>query len=117
SIAESLARQSQLQPQKGGHGSENEIKDLKEKLRTVFKEYDIVLSENYSLRAKVKHLTRQLRDPDKADLHDMPDADSHMTITPEVSKPALHLYDDTRLITIAAMDTDDQSESTDAIAR
>ena len=33
-----------------------EINDLKHKLRELYKEYDIILSENYSLRAKVKKL-------------------------------------------------------------
>ncbi len=40
-------------------GHENEFLDLKEKLRELQREYDIVISENYSLRAKVKRLVEE----------------------------------------------------------
>lgn len=77
-----------------------EVNELKKKLRELYKEYDIVLSENYSLRAKVKKL---LDKPDsKKDLSN----DSKSNVVKSASnstaiasgKLNLRLYDDTRLM-------------------
>jgi hypothetical protein len=102
---------------KGIHPSEGETIELREKLRTVFGEYDIVLSENYTLRAKVKQLTGQIKDLE-ADGGSLPKADSILTNTATAaSKPSLHLYEDTRLINLAALDSDELPESDNSIAR
>ncbi|MGA2507828.1 MAG: hypothetical protein ABSF80_10165 [Chitinispirillaceae bacterium] len=101
--------------------SAGETRELKEKLRTVFREYDIILSENYTLRAKIKQITRQLQEREGLDSpitgSALPAFDSILTGNKTASKPSLKLYDDTRLINLANMDNDDLSESDDALAR
>jgi hypothetical protein len=89
---------------------------LREKLRSVFKEYDIILSENYTLRAKVKQLARRIQEMENTGVGTA-SFDSILTRTAAAPKPAMRLYDDTRLINLASMDSDDLSESDDAIAR
>jgi hypothetical protein len=94
----------------------NEAGELREKLRSVFKEYDIILSENYTLRAKVKQLAGRIRELEGAG-SGASSFDSKLTRTTPAQKPAMRLYDDTRLISLASMDSDDLSESDDAVAR
>jgi septal ring factor EnvC (AmiA/AmiB activator) len=117
-VAESLANQQQsitsFHKESGVYT--NEINELKDKLRTVFKEYDIVLSENYSLRAKVKQLSKQVQESAPASAA-AGSLDPLLTRSTTHTKPALHLYDDTRLINLTTMDSDDMSESTDSLAR
>jgi hypothetical protein len=81
-------------------GGTSEIDDLKEKLRTVFREYDIVLSENYSLRARVKQLMKQTLPGDAKTGAENASMDSFLTRTVHPAKPDLHLYGDTRLMKI-----------------
>ena len=119
-VAEVLARQQRslqdMQKNKEEKPHENEINELKKKLRSVFKEYDIVLSENYALRAKLKQVTRQ---PQEKPARDAPAAsaasavDSFMTSSVSAPATTLPLYEDTRLINLASMDADDMSESSD----
>jgi hypothetical protein len=102
--------------------SVNETRELREKLRTVFREYDIILSENYTLRAKVKQLMKRMQEQEAGDTasaggRGMPTFDSILTGTPPASKPALHLYDDTRLFNLANPDSDDLSESDESLSR
>ena len=100
--------------------SAGETRELKEKLRAVFREYDIILSENYTLRAKIKQITRQLQEREGLDspiTGSVPAFDSILTGNKTASKPSLKLYEDTRLINLANMDNDDLSESDDALAR
>lgn len=73
----------------------DEAGELREKLRSVFKEYDIILSENYTLRAKVKQLARRMQELEDAGI---PAVDSVLTRNTGTPKPAMRLYDDTRLI-------------------
>jgi hypothetical protein len=119
SVNELLANQQQTIQEfhKESNVYTKEINDLKEKLRTVFKEYDIALSENYSLRAKVKQLTKQLQEPEPSTGATQGPLDPFLTRSMPHHKPELHLYDDTRLINLASMDSDDMSESTDSLAR
>ena len=58
SVTESLSAQQRAIEQfhRDNTNYTGEISDLKNKLRELYKEYDIILSENYSLRAKVKKL-------------------------------------------------------------
>jgi len=75
----------------------NEAVELREKLRSVFKEYDIILSENYTLRAKVKQLAGRIQELENAGSAALP-VDSVLTRPAAAPKPAMRLYEDTRLI-------------------
>lgn len=85
-----------------------EIKDLKGKLRELYKEYDIVLSENYSLRAKVKKLQNKQEDeevdipvtPPPRDV--LPPAEA--TPSPVSAKIDMKLYEDTRTLNLSQLD-------------
>jgi hypothetical protein len=94
----------------------NEAGELREKLRSVFKEYDIILSENYTLRAKVKQLAGRIQELESTGTG-APSFDAIPREATPAKKPAMRLYDDTRLINLASMDSDDLSESDDAVAR
>jgi regulator of replication initiation timing len=93
--------------------SSNEVNELKEKLRTVFKEYDILLSENYTLRAKVKQLSKQKKDAvtrDESSESNQPASTGGAPAdVPEQSKSSLHLYDDTRLINLSKLEAENPS--------
>jgi septal ring factor EnvC (AmiA/AmiB activator) len=85
-----------------------EINDLKDKLRELYKEYDIILSENYSLRAKMKKMMEQ-KNPDGQNASELPIpsilSDEHeLEINPKSSKVNLKLYEDTRLLNIANLE-------------
>lgn len=96
----------------------SELNDLKDKLRELYKEYDIVLSENYSLRAKMKKLLETKKNsgsPEipadfKEELENVLRTDTENTINKvenasESSKPLdLKLYEDTRLLNISGFD-------------
>jgi hypothetical protein len=99
----------------------NEARELREKLRTVFREYDIILSENYTLRAKIKQLAKQFQKGEglvPPISGGAPAFDSILTGRKPASnpKPNLKLYDDTRLINLANLDNDDLSESDEALS-
>lgn len=89
-----------------------EINDLKRKLSELHKEYDLVLSENYSLRAKVKILSKKLDlqkqvipaySPalDPTDIRHNARSEQHEAIL------NMRLYDDTRVM--SALSPDDIS--------
>jgi len=109
----------------GAAASMGETRELREKLRSVFREYDIILSENYTLRAKIKQLMKRLQEQDtaaggtaSAEAGEMPVFDSILTgSAASPKKPPLHLYDDTRFINLANLDNDDLSETDDSLAR
>lgn len=78
--------------------STQEISDLKDKLRELYKEYDIVLSENFSLRAKMKKVTGEDTAKD--------DNNSNVAIISgnrdnKSSKVNLKLYEDTRVFNVS----------------
>jgi|WetSurMetagenome_2_1015567.scaffolds.fasta_scaffold70943_1 hypothetical protein len=85
----------------------NEVNELKEKLRTVFREYDIILSENYTLRAKVKQLSKQVKEPEVPTNPVEPRVDSILTGASDKPKASVSLYDDTRLINLAKMEANE----------
>lgn len=96
------------QKETGETGRTSEIDELKEKLRTVFREYDIVLSENYALRAKVKQIMKKAQLDDTKAEEDTQSMDSFLTRTAPPSKPGLHLYGDTRLMKIIELEPDEE---------
>jgi chromosome segregation ATPase len=94
-----------------------EINELKEKLRELYKEYDIVVSENYSLRAKLKKVNEEKNDHNT----ELPEQEPK-PMENELSKAAdvndvevtqgkvnLKLYEDTRLLNVASLDENFQS--------
>lgn len=87
--------------QKENTESNAEVNELKIKLRELYKEHDIVLSENYSLRAKVKKLM-----DGKLDSPETSEKELHTEHDPDDSKagPNLKLYEDTRLLNLIALD-------------
>ena len=81
-----------------------ELESMRSKLRDLHKEYDIVISENYSLRAKVKSMQK------KNDVAEKP-VEKVEPVSPPVSYPArehsemnMNLYEDTRLYKTSTLD-------------
>lgn len=122
-ITDSLTVQQQTinQFNKGGTNYNAEINDLKAKLRELYKEYDIVLSENYSLRAKVK----KLQDPGAGAspaVHEASPGIQRETkydrIDPVISnKVDMRLYEDTRTLNLALLDDTSEIDLTDLTRR
>jgi hypothetical protein len=110
SISSERTRQEQQKNSKEPGGTD-EMEALKEKLRTVFREYDIVLSENYALRAKVKQIMKKSQlDDTRPDEDEPPSMDSFLTRTAAPAKPGLHLYGDTRLMKVIELEPDERDE-------
>jgi hypothetical protein len=97
-------------------GNRSEVDDLKDKLRSVFKEYDILVSENYSLRARVKQLMAHVQEGGGGEGQGGASLDSFLTRSVPTSKPTLQLYDDTRLINIATMKDEGAQDSANSAA-
>ncbi len=99
-VTQALSNQQRMIEGFGGQSSthSSEITDLKERLRELQKEYDIVLSENYSLRARIKKLTQQVESqsasPPKFRVVDNQSA----------KNPFQQLYGDTRMMDHPALD-------------
>ena len=98
-----------------------EINDLKHKLRELYKEYDIILSENYSLRAKVKKLQDSREETNEEQEASIP---STQALPPEVSpdpkfssKVDLKLYEDTRTLNLAFLDDTSEVDLSDLSRR
>jgi hypothetical protein len=91
-----------------------EVNELKEKLRSVFKEYDIIISENYTLRAKVKQLSKLIKEQESPVAASDPPQDRLQSGTPASPKSTAHLYDDTRLINLAGMDLGEKPASSES---
>jgi archaellum component FlaC len=72
--------------------SSSEIDQLKDKLRDLYKEYDIVVSENYTLKAKVKKLSIDGHEGHSENTMSSPS----QTRTSSGNKVNLKLYEDTR---------------------
>jgi chromosome segregation ATPase len=86
----------------------SEIKDLKDKLRELYKEYDIVLSENYSLRAKVKKMIEDKTVENKGGNtinNELPPLPKNIEKFERkgAAKVNLKLYEDTRLLNVDAL--------------
>jgi hypothetical protein len=80
---------------------DTKLVELKEKLNELQREYDIVISENYSLRARVKKLADEQAVHRAAEKAAATTADSVHGPGEDGEKPALldtrQLYDDTRM--------------------
>lgn len=92
-----------------------EINELKDKLRELYKEYDIVLSENYSLRAKMKKMLEQ-KNPEEQNSSELPvvpilSEEQELEINTKSGKVNLKLYEDTRLLNITSLQDFDKSRS------
>ncbi len=89
----------------------SEINDLKDKLRELYKEYDIVVSENYSLRAKLKKMSEDKNDHDielpgnkqKDVKNDITTASDSDDIEVTEGKVNLKLYEDTRILNVTTL--------------
>ncbi len=90
-----------------------EINELKDKLRELYKEYDIILSENYSLRAKMKKMME--KSSRENNLFDIP----HVSVPSynveesenlKATKINLKLYEDTRLLNITTLNDFNETE-------
>ena len=93
-----------------------EINELKNRLRELYKEYDIVLSENYSLRAKVKKL--QGKQDDEPDENSEPvlsvvPAEPAPSPPPLTAKVDMKLYEDTRTLNLAVLDDTSEVDLSD----
>lgn len=104
SVNESIASQQAVMErfQKENSAYSNEINELKSKLRDLYKEYDIVVSENYSLRARVKKLMEG-REGDASETEPAPVSASQPKKA-EPAKPNMKLYEDTRLVNLTSLD-------------
>jgi uncharacterized coiled-coil protein SlyX len=91
--------------------SSGEIEKLTSSLRELHKEYDIVISENYSLRAKVKSLQKRIDDP--APAHESAgmsaEGEPGLAMTRENIEMNMSLYDDTKVFKTSSL-LDDTNE-------
>lgn len=90
-----------------------EINALRKKLRDLHKEYDLVLSENYSLKARVKRLVKTMDSSEQngSALHTNTKAQGlevHASDERNAHTVNMRLYDDTRVM--RRQDLDDTSE-------
>lgn len=103
-----------------------EINELKGKLRELYKEYDIVLSENYLLRAKVKKLqgtesADELEGEEEVAIEDIrpssppPAPIVQATERPLSSKVDMKLYEDTRALNLALLDDTSELDIADLV--
>lgn len=100
-VTESISHHQQVIDnfQKGKGEYDSQVQDLKDKLRELYREYDIVLSENYTLKAKVKKLTEQ-----KYNNFTGNETVSSQSISQRSAKANLKLYEDTRLLNLMSLD-------------
>lgn len=111
-VTDSLAGQQRAIERFSQDSSANsgEINQLKKKLRELYKEYDIVLSENYSLRARVKKMQgteEETGNTQNIDTAGTPRRNSSLLSLPAQSlakKLDMNLYEDTRLLNLASLD-------------
>jgi regulator of replication initiation timing len=85
----------------------DEMEKLRSKLRDLHKEYDIVISENYSLRAKVKSLQKKVESAPVVPVENrnpVPPASPFIPQAKEHSEMNMNLYEDTRLFKSSTLD-------------
>jgi septal ring factor EnvC (AmiA/AmiB activator) len=109
SVTDSLSAQQRAIEQfhKENTTHNGEVNELKSKLRELYKEYDIILSENYSLRAKVKKLQHTDKSEQGTDEEVTVLQPQHQIQTPPpslMSKVDMKLYEDTRTLNLAYLD-------------
>jgi septal ring factor EnvC (AmiA/AmiB activator) len=118
-INRSLSNQQQVieRFQEENSSSSNEIQKLNAKLRELHKEYDIVISENYSLRAKVKSLQKKVEAGVAPS--NMVDAEAS-GVTAQNSAAGrehvemnMNLYEDTRLFKSSTLDDTSEFDAAD----
>jgi regulator of replication initiation timing len=83
--------------QQSNVANQTEMKELRQKLRDIYKEYDIVVSENYSLKATVKKLKDQ-KSESPAHTDSSLSLESNPESTINSNRANLRLYEDTRLL-------------------
>jgi len=91
--------------------SSSEIEKLTASLRELHKEYDIVISENYSLRAKVKSLQKRIDDPapPQESAGVSAEREPGPAMTRENIEMNMSLYDDTKVFQSSSL-LDDTNE-------
>jgi uncharacterized coiled-coil protein SlyX len=91
--------------------SSGEIEKLTASLRELHKEYDIVISENYSLRAKVKSLQKRVVEPSHTQDSGGMSAEGEPgpAMTRENIEMNMSLYDDTKVFKASSL-LDDTNE-------
>lgn len=114
SVNESIANQQKLMDQVNLENSSNnsETEELRKTLRELQREYDIVTSENYSLRAKIKYLVEN-----KTSAEDENNNSSAIQKPPFQSnkgKINLKLYEDTRIMNLSQLENNDDNEKVNA---
>lgn len=123
SVTESISAQQRAIEQfhRDNTGYTGEINDLKNKLRELYKEYDIILSENYSLRAKVKKLLNAQEeikgDREEQAASAQPSAQSSPSEPRFSSKVDMKLYEDTRMLNLALFDDTSEIDLSDPSRR
>lgn len=98
SLTDSISHQQRVIDgfQQSNAANQSEVNELRQKLREIHKEYDIVVSENYSLKATVKKLKDKNSESQNVSVSPMITVES-----PDPagnSKNSLRLYEDTRLL-------------------
>jgi septal ring factor EnvC (AmiA/AmiB activator) len=108
SVNESIANQQKLMDQVNLENSSNnsEIEELRKKLRELQREYDIVTSENYSLRAKIKYLTENKASDEDVDVN----AAQKPPLQSNKGKINLKLYEDTRIMNLSQLENNEDNE-------
>jgi septal ring factor EnvC (AmiA/AmiB activator) len=106
--------------QQKNNANQNEVNELRVKLRELYKEYDIIVSENYTLRAKMKKLQGQkLSESETGDsvteITQLDELQSLSNNQNSIAKSTLRLYEDTRLLNMNSLE--DTSEIDLAQAR
>jgi chromosome segregation ATPase len=114
SVNESIANQQKLMAQVnlGNSSNNSEVEELRKKLRELQREYDIVTSENYALRAKIKYLVENKTSAE----NDNKDT-STIQKTPfpnNKSKINLKLYEDTRIVNLSQLENNEENEKLNA---
>ncbi len=110
SVNESIANQQRKMDQANLENSSHnsEIEELRKKLHELQKEYDIVASENYSLRAKVKYLLEN----NASATEQKTDLTVFQTPPSQNSKGKINLklYEDTRLMSLSQLEDNKDNE-------
>ncbi|MBN1602578.1 MAG: hypothetical protein JW915_13300 [Chitinispirillaceae bacterium] len=98
SLTDSLSHQQRVIDgfQQSNAANQSEVNELQQKLRDIHKEYDIVVSENYSLKATVKKLKGKNSDSQNTPVSSMIAGES--TDLAVHSKNSLRLYEDNHLL-------------------
>ncbi len=123
SVTESISAQQRLIEQfhRDNTGYTEEINELKNKLRELYKEYDIILSENYSLRAKLKKLQEKRQETDeKTERPEHPPSTSSLSkpfVSQIPAKVDMKLYDDTRTFNAALLEDTSEIDISDLLNR